>query len=511
MKEILLSSNNQIMSNSLEKLFIPRSINYIIINSDCEIIAASPEVSRFAEQEDVNLLGSDIRASFPEFIGIEAILSDILLGKQESFALAGISRTLADQSVIYFDWQIEKIENNLFCYLQDVTENMHMQQALVQSSNESELLLNALKISQAYLSEIFVSMGDSLIVTNQSDEIIQVNRSATELFGYTATDLQQKSISLIIKSAKEILELKKLAENSQKTEKTLEVSCQTREKQNVVIEFNCFLVATEVKDIFNYVYIGRDITAKKQAEAEVLQALAKQKELNELKSRFVSATSHEFRNPLSSILVCTDLLTNAQLPREQQLKYVGYIKIAATSMKTLLEDILTIGKAEAGKLTFKPELIDIVEFCQTLITEIELINQSIARIDFNLSANFAKFSQVSADPKLLRHIVTNILSNALKYSPVREKVKFDLIFNPDLQQIQFIIQDKGIGIPEQDYPHLFESFHRSANVGDIAGTGLGLSIVKKAVELHAGEILVESKVNQGTTVTVILPYKPECN
>jgi signal transduction histidine kinase len=166
----------------------------------------------------------------------------------------------------------------------------------------------------------------------------------------------------------------------------------------------------------------------------------------------------------------------------------------------LLDDVLLIGKAEAGKMEFKPAALDLVEFCHNLVEELRNNFKGPHTITFTYSGESLN---AHMDENLLRPILTNLLSNAIKYSPKGGTVNFELAHHNEV--VTFRIQDQGIGIPPEDLSHLFESFYRAGNVGTIQGTGLGLSIVKKSVDLHGGQLAVESIVDVGTTFTVRLP------
>jgi PAS domain S-box-containing protein len=245
-----------------------------------------------------------------------------------------------------------------------------------------------------------------------------------------------------------------------------------------------------------------DITQRKQAEEEICKALAQEKELNELKSRFINMASHEFRTPLSTILSSADLLEYyiQQGLDEKTFEHIQRIQTACLNMTELLNDILMIGRVDAGKLDFKPLPLDLTKFCSDLVEELQLSVESKHQLTF---VSQVKSIPTCMDEKLLRHILTNLLSNAIKYSPKGGNVRLTLFWQDG--SAVFKIQDEGIGIPPEDQPHLFESFHRAKNVGAIPGTGLGLAIVKRSVDLHGGYIAIESVVGVGTTVTVTLP------
>ncbi len=263
------------------------------------------------------------------------------------------------------------------------------------------------------------------------------------------------------------------------------------------------LAVTEKNEVMA---IMRDITKRKIAEAELHKALEREKELNELKSRFISMASHEFRTPLTTILGSAELLKHYSYKWSSEKKLVHFERIHSNvqHLVELLNDVLLIGQVEAGKLQFNPERLDVVQFCSTLVEELQLSAGSEHTITF--TCQFPKLEGY-LDEKLLRQILSNLLSNAIKYSPTSSTVNFELVCQNDLAI--FHIQDSGIGIPLEDRQHLFESFHRAKNVGNIPGTGLGLSIVKRSVDLHGGNITVNSEVGVGTTFTVTIPLSKD--
>lgn len=247
--------------------------------------------------------------------------------------------------------------------------------------------------------------------------------------------------------------------------------------------------------------IIRDITERKRAEADVHYALAKEKELGELKSRFVTMTSHEFRTPLTTILSSAELLQKYSFKwsEEKKLQHFWRIQTAVKHMTKLLEDVLLIGKAEAEKLDFQPNSLDLVQFCLDLVDEIQIVTDKHEIIFVRSSDRLLG----QMDEKLLRHIFSNLLVNAVKYSPQGGEIRFELDSENDTAI--FRVRDCGIGIPKSEQTKLFDSFHRASNVGTISGTGLGLAIVKKSLDLHAGRIEVESEVGVGTKFVVFLP------
>ncbi|MFN3927269.1 MAG: PAS domain S-box protein [Pseudanabaenaceae cyanobacterium] len=237
--------------------------------------------------------------------------------------------------------------------------------------------------------------------------------------------------------------------------------------------------------------------------AELEKALAREKELGELKSRFISMTSHEFRTPLATIQAASDLLKNYgdKMPKEKRLDRLNKIQREVRKMTGLLEEVLTMGKAGAGKLVVRPQPLDIAHFARECLDQAELVAtpEHHLILQNHCDPNWIFY----ADPQLLAQAVTNLLINAIKYSPKGGDITLYLSSNHD--QLTIKISDHGIGIPAQELPHIFESFYRAKNVGNISGTGLGLAIAHTVVDLHHGKIEVESTEGSGTTFTVYIP------
>jgi PAS domain S-box-containing protein len=245
-----------------------------------------------------------------------------------------------------------------------------------------------------------------------------------------------------------------------------------------------------------------DITELKNAEQTIRKALDKEMELSELKSRFVSMTSHEFRTPLATILSATEMLErySERLPAEEKAELLGLTKVAVKRMSHMLEEVLVIGRADSGRLAFNPQPVNVERLCRDIAEEIAKGTADGQRIV--LRARGEERLRM-LDEKLARHILGNLLSNAVKFSPPGSIVRFDVSIDPG--ETVFEVSDQGIGIPPEDHPHLFETFHRGRNVSNISGTGLGLAIVKRCVILHGGTIDFDSHVGQGTRFVVNLP------
>ncbi|MGI2902834.1 ATP-binding protein [Tolypothrix sp. VBCCA 56010] len=224
-------------------------------------------------------------------------------------------------------------------------------------------------------------------------------------------------------------------------------------------------------------------------------------QINEIKTRFISIASHEIRNPLHTISAYAQILlhrSSEKLTEEKKQEFYLKIKVYVKKITDILDDILLLSKGELGKQKINKIPINLTEFCEQVIQETQLINKNIINFDCE-----AKYINACIDEKLLRHILTNLLTNAIKYSPKDSPIDLELISNES--EVIFQIKDKGIGITPEDQQHLFESFYRASNVGNIPGTGLGLAIVKQCVDLHGGKIAVKSEVGVGTTFIVTLP------
>jgi len=246
---------------------------------------------------------------------------------------------------------------------------------------------------------------------------------------------------------------------------------------------------------------AQDITEHKQAEL-IRLALAQEQELRQLQLNFFAMASHEFRTPLSTILASVQLLKYyySEELNNKIIRNIDRIEKTAKTMTQLLGDILTISRAETGKLEFAPHLIQLEGFCCQLVEEMQLNAGS------NYSINLLSQHQstiVCLDEKLLRSMLINLLSNAIKYSPVGGQI--DLIVTCSQSTATFKVKDSGIGIPVEDQEKLFSIFHRGTNIGNIPGTGLGLAVVKKCLDLQRGTISVNSEVGVGTTMTIMIP------
>jgi PAS domain S-box-containing protein len=241
-----------------------------------------------------------------------------------------------------------------------------------------------------------------------------------------------------------------------------------------------------------------------KSQEELSEALSKEKELNEIKSRFVSMASHEFRTPLSTILSSANLLSRYTTTEDQDKrdKHIKRTKDAVKHLNVLLEDFLSVGKLEEGKVMAEPTTFSLCELMEEVTEEM----QSIAKKDQVIHYSYTGDQLLTSDKRMVKNILINLLSNAVKFSD--EGAHIDLQAGPGAEGgFVLSVRDKGIGISAEDQQHLFSSFFRGVNAVNIEGTGLGLHIVRRYLDLLHGRISLESTLGEGTCVTIELPEK----
>ncbi len=342
------------------------------------------------------------------------------------------------------------------------------------------------------------------------------NKAAAQLLGYSKNDvLGQKWINFlephIQKSVDEVLQ--KAYRGEPTSNRELPFLNKEGKRQILLISVSPRMNVDQ--NINGIICVGQDVTEvfayrqglEKMVEdrtRELNEALQKEKVLVEMKSKFVSIASHEFRTPLSTISFAAESIRNYfhQLSAAEIQRKLIKIEDQASHMTNLLEDILTIGKSEAGKIKVKRVSLDLEEFIGSLVEEVRSASKDKREVVFNFSC---KGKMVNADDKLLRNVVVNLLTNALKFSPLAAPVIISV--SDHKGNILIEVTDTGIGIDHDELESIFEPFQRASNASAVQGTGLGLSILKKAVELMNGSIHVESIVNKGSTFRVEIPMR----
>ncbi|WP_236975510.1 PAS domain-containing sensor histidine kinase [Membranihabitans maritimus] len=240
-----------------------------------------------------------------------------------------------------------------------------------------------------------------------------------------------------------------------------------------------------------------------QRETELELALDKEKELSELKSRFVSMASHEFRTPLSTIMSSAALLSRYKLEAEQEKRerHVNRIKSSVVNLTGILNDFLSLSKLEEGKIALKISKIDPEELLKDTLEDIQGYLKKNQKFEIKI---IGENGYVDSDRNILKNVLFNVLTNAIKYSEEGSGIECTIIFSKASFSIK--VKDQGIGIPEEEQKYLFDRFFRASNVETIQGTGLGLNIVKQYVELLSGDIKFESRLGEGTTIDIKFPY-----
>lgn len=250
------------------------------------------------------------------------------------------------------------------------------------------------------------------------------------------------------------------------------------------------------------------VQALQKAKEEVSISLEKEKELSQMKSRFVSMASHEFRTPLSAIQLSAVLIEKyaSQFNNSNIAKHISKIKNAINNLTTILNDFLSLERLEAGRVEPLYTPFDVVKFAEEITEEMQLVAKDNQNIIYQHTGTG---SRAMLDQALLKNCIINLIGNAIKYSGENTFIEFNTEITDT--QLVIVVKDNGIGIPESDQKHLFEAFFRAHNTGNIPGTGLGLNIVTRYAGLMNGHIKFESKVNQGTSFTISFPLNYENN
>ncbi|MEA5418135.1 PAS domain S-box protein [Spirulina sp. CCNP1310] len=372
----------------------------------------------------------------------------------------------------------------------DITERKQIEKALRWSEERYRSLIeNALDI-------VTILEGDGTIQ--------YISPSVEKVLGYSPSSLVGENFFQLIHSEDFVTACYRITNATEEPDVALpiEFTCHHKDGSWRTLEAISQRF-TNGSDFAQIIVNSRDITERKRL-VELRTALEHEKALGILKARFFSMASHEFRTPLSTALAAAQILENSPQTwqdTEKRSRNLLRIQDAVKNMVQLLDDILTINRAEAGRLEFNPQWLDLEKFCRNFIDEVCLGDASNHILEFRCEG---PWQIVYFDQKSLRSILGNILSNAIKYSPKNTRVKCFLRFDQFGATIQ--VADQGIGIPLSDQKQLFEPFNRGRNVRNIPGTGLGLVVVKKCVDLHQGKITVSSEINQGTTVTILFPH-----
>ena len=494
-----------------------------------EVIVSNIETSIFWENYKEIALENGLKAcwAFPilsstnQVLGTFSIYSSLsripspnekeILVNMSSIASVAIEKHNNTIALYESKTQLEKYAQELEQKVQERTQEVTAAvQKLVESNLnlEDQILITKQAESDAITSK---NIASEIAKNFPRGFVIVVDKNLTTLFaeGEALDQLGLKQFILkgtILKDNTFFSDKRKvpLIKNFEKTIAGQHLSFEVNYK-NRYFAVNTAPLLDENNKIIYGLHVYSDISQQKENELNIQNALEKEQELNELKSRFVSIASHEFRTPLSAILISAVLIgkqneTGKELKRE---KYVAQIERNVNHLVVILNDFLSLSKLEEGKVVALPERFNLIPFSKKVITEINLTLKKEQIITF--TSNCEELF-VYLDPKLLRHIVNNLLSNASKYSPKASCIDFKITQNQE--NVVLKITDQGIGIPIEEQKYLFDRFFRANNAANIEGTGLGLNIVKNYAKLMNGNVSFKSELNLGTTFCVEFPIHP---
>lgn len=383
--------------------------------------------------------------------------------------------------------------------------NKQLEQKISEKTKEYIKLIEELGLSEQQFYKAFHLNPEMTSITTLKEGVfLEVNNVFLETTGYTRDEIIGKSsIELGLWYEEEERELLKYLIRKDKRVKNLEVTLKIKSGELFYILFSAEMIELNGKECL--ISIAINITKRKLLEQETKRALEKEKEISELRTRFISMVSHEFKTPLTSIKSCSQLLQKNfdRWPQEKVKKYILNIIYSVNRMNELLENTLFMGKAEMGKIEFFPEFIDLESLLEEILDEIHFnFKENLFKIHLKISDNCHR---VYIDATIIRHILLNLLSNAIKYSKKEILNDIQLLISCTKEYVYFEIEDHGIGIPEKDQKYLFQPFHRSSNVGNTSGTGIGMVVVKKFVDIHKGNIEIVSQENKGTKIFIRIP------
>ena len=383
---------------------------------------------------------------------------------------------------------------------------------------------------------LFLYATEGILVANEQGEITRINPSAERLFGYGKDELIGQKIEVLVPKRladRHEHHREKFAGHPHARSMGAGMDLYGRKKDGTEIPVEISLSPYSNADGRFVIAFIVDITVRKQAEEKLKNysaelekqvrnrtlileeainelektkldlhnALEKEKELNELKSRFVSMASHEFRTPLTTMMSSLALVTKygEQNDTAMQQKHVSKIKTSINNLTDILNDFLSVSKLEEGKVEHIAEEVNLNKFIVEIISEMKNMAQSNQQLIHQHTGE----ETVMLDKKILKNILFNLISNAIKFSP--DGGSIEIFSSVTKNEIKLSVKDSGIGISEEDQKHLFERFFRGRNATHIQGTGLGLNIVARYAELLNGQVDVESKEGEGTTFILTIP------
>lgn len=364
---------------------------------------------------------------------------------------------------------------------------------------------------QKQIADIAAIVADNtssvIIITDPNLRIQWVNKAFSDVMEYSFEEVFGKDPAFLHGPETDSKAIKKIYKHLlDKKSVSAEILNYSKNGRKYWMQVNVSPFYNADGELVNFISVENDITQLKQAEDNIKNSLQKEKELNELKSQFVSIASHEIRTPLASIQSSSDLirifLENDQVPKDKVEKHIDKIESQITRLSTIMSNLLTVGRINLGKFDLHKNEIDIENFVKNIINEYFAVTSDGRQVIFNVSGEKHK-SHI--DKVLMSQVLINLISNAIKYSIGKPNPEVNLEYQSDNFTIE--VKDKGIGIPAGQHKNIFNSFFRANNVENIQGTGLGLVIVKKFVEMHKGKISFTSTLGKGTSFKIKFPYQ----
>lgn len=369
--------------------------------------------------------------------------------------------------------------------------------------------------------EILNNLFHGVFLLDKNGVVLEFNKATLKMLSVTALQVKGAKLDKFVPE-KYMLSFDEYFLNCQneltKNYGKFEIQIPSLEENTKVLEFdlNQNFISDEdgerytiglINDVTKRKELEKEIELQKKSKDLILEKLEKEQELNDMKSRFISIASHEFRTPLAGILSSVDLIErylvadkknwSSFIHNEKVEKHLGKVKTSIKNLTVILNQFLSLGKLEEGKTTYYPEKFNLQEMCLEHTNEFKYMLKKNQKLEYRHQTNAV---DVWLDKNILRNILNNLLSNSVKYTPENKSIFLDSFI--DDKKIQIIIKDEGYGIPENEQKNLFRRFFRAKNVENLQGTGLGLTIVKRYVELMNGEIKFESIENVGTSFCI---------
>ncbi len=356
-----------------------------------------------------------------------------------------------------------------------------------------------LRKSETLFRSLIQSAADYIQVLDLKGSITRTNPATLRNAGYAETDIiGHPFVEFLTATSKALVEAQ-FPTILQQGESRQEL--QFVHKDGSIRHMDCSWSVVRNGENQYVVVIQRDITDRKRAEEALQESLVREKEMSELKSRFVSIASHELRTPLTTIQNNIYMLKNYahKLDDAGREGKLDKIQLMVEHITELLQDVLSLNNIETGHVEFNPALVQFDTFCRDIVDEFQHQKDQ----DHILKFECKQPVKTHIDSRLMRQVISNLLDNAIKYSKAGTTVTLDLM--TEGEKVIFKVIDQGIGIPEDDQPKMFQPFRRASNIGTTIGSGLGLSIIKQALEVHGGTITFTSKLGEGTTFTATIP------